>query len=76
MPSPEDSGSSEQARPRRAGLLHVAKIIVSGLFMIGQSRDFGPNAPRISPVQLVVATLIGVAVLVGLLVMLVSFITR
>ena len=66
------------ARPRshKATPLQVARIVVSGLFMIGQKRDFGPDAPRIDPVHLVVGALIGFALIIAAMLWLVSAIVR
>jgi len=60
----------------RASLLHVVRIVVSLLFMIGRNRDYGPQAPVVTPARLIIVSLIGAALLVAGLVMLASFIAR
>ena len=62
--------------PGKANLLQVIWIVVSGFFMIGRNRDYGPDAPKISPAQLVVVAVIGAVLFVVGLITLVSFITR
>lgn len=62
--------------PKKANLLQVIWIVVSGFFMIGRNRDYGPDAPKISPAQLVVVAVIGAVLFVVGLITLVSFITR
>lgn len=62
--------------PRKANLLQVIWIVVSGFFMIGRNRDYGPDAAKISPAQLVFVAVIGAVLFVVSLVTLVSFITR
>ena len=44
---------------KKANLLQVIWIVVSGFFMIGRNRDYGPGAPKISPAQLVIVAVIG-----------------
>ena len=44
--------------------------------MIGRNRDYGPDAPKISPVHLVIVAVLGAAFFVGGLITFVSFITR
>lgn len=61
---------------KKANLLQVIWIVVSGFFMIGRNRDYGPDAPKISPAQLVIVAVIGALVFVVSLITLVSFITR
>jgi hypothetical protein len=62
--------------PRKANLLQVIWIVVSGFFMIGRNRDYGPDAPKISPAQLVVVAVVGAVLFVVGLITLVSFITK
>jgi hypothetical protein len=62
--------------PKKANLLQVIWIVVSGFFMIGRNRDYAPDAPKISPAQLVVVAVAGGVVFVLGLITLVSFITR
>ena len=74
--SSENAEPSGQSTPPKATLLQVVRVIVSGLFMIAPNRDFGPSAPKIGPVQLIIAALIGVALLIAALLLLVSAITH
>lgn len=60
------------ATPPKASWLQTAWIVVSGLFMIGRNRDFGPDAPKVSPAQLVIVAVIGAVILVGGLILLAS----
>ena len=62
--------------PRKANLLQVIWIVVSGFFMIGRNRDYGPDAPKVSPAQLVIVAVIGAVLFVVGLITLVSFITH
>ena len=62
--------------PRKANLLQVIWIVVSGFFMIGRNRDHGPDAPKVSPAQLVIVAVIGAVLFVVGLITLVSFITH
>jgi hypothetical protein len=73
------SGKGEpdaQPVPKKATLLPVARIVVSGLFMIGRSRDYGPAAPTIGPARLIIVAFIGTALLIAALVLLATIITR
>jgi len=67
--SPENAESSGKSPPKKATLLQVVRVLVSGLFMIAPNRDFGPTAPKIGPVQLIIAVLIGFALLVATLIL-------
>ena len=68
--------NSARDTPKKANLLQVIWIVVSGFFMIGRNRDYGPGAPKISPAQLVIVAVIGAIVFVASIITLVSFITR
>lgn len=75
MPDPDKQKSPVPGHPaslRKASWLQTTWIVVSGLFMIGRNRDFGPDAPRISPAQLVIVAVIGAVILVGGLILLAS----
>ena len=75
MPALPDPPTSPPT-PRKANLLQVIWIVVSGFFMVGRDRDYGPDAPKINPAQLIIVAVIGAALLVGGLITFVSFITR
>jgi hypothetical protein len=74
--SPGDAEPDVRPAPKRATLRQVAWIVVSGLFMIGRNRDFGPDAPTIGPVRLIIVALIGAALLIAGLVMLATTISH
>ena len=61
---------------KKASLPRVIWIVISGFFMIGRNRDYGPDAPKITPAQLIIVAVIGAIVFVASIVTLVSFITR
>jgi len=66
----------EPRSPKKASLLQVAWIVVSGFFMIGRNKDYGPDAPKITPAQLVIVAVVGAVLFVVGMVTLVSFIIR
>lgn len=68
--------STKSPPPRRASLLKVVWIVISGFFMIGRNRDYGPDAPKITPAQLIIVAVIGAVIFVVGMVSLVSFIIR
>jgi hypothetical protein len=75
---PPSEKTSHDAPPaeKRATLLQVVRIVISMLFMIGRNRDYGPQAPTITPARLIVASIIGAILLVGGLVVLASYIAH
>ena len=73
---PQPSENPAPAPLKKANLLQVIWIVVSGFFMIGRNRDHGPDAPKVSPAQLVIVAVIGAVLFVVGLITLVSFITR
>jgi len=62
--------------PKKASLLQTVWIVVSGLVMIGRSRDFDPSAPKLNPVLLVIVALVGAVLLIASLVMLATFVAH
>jgi hypothetical protein len=68
--------SNTPPEAKKASFWHLARIVISMLFMIGRNRDYGPNAPVITPARLIIASVIGAVLLVGGLVMLASSITH
>lgn len=62
------------SQPKKANLLQVVWIVVSGFFMIGRNRDYGPDAPKISPAQLVIVAVVGAILFVLGMITLVTFI--
>ena len=73
---PQPSENPAPAPLKKANLLQVIWIVVSGFFMIGRNRDHGPDAPKVSPAQLVIVAVIGAVLFVVGLITLVSFITH
>jgi len=76
MPESGNREPDDHSTTRRATWAHVVRIVISGLFMIGQNKDFEPGAPVIGPARLIIGALIGFAILIGALVLLVSTITK
>ena len=76
MPKSEKAEPDDHALPKRATWMQVTRIVVSGLFMIGQNMDFVAGAPRIGPARLIIGALIEFAIVVGALLLLVSTITN
>ena len=68
---------SEEQQPARnkAGVLQVAKAVFWSFFGVRKSRDHDSDAMSITPLQVVVAGVIGAAVLVFLLITLVRVVT-
>lgn len=56
--------SDEQPHARKAGPLHVAKIVFFGLLMIGKKATWDKGSTQVSPGQIVVGAIIGGIVLV------------
>ena len=73
---PPTQQHSETTEPKKASLLQTAWIVMSGLVMIGRSRDFGPSAPRLDPVVLVVVAIVGALFLIAALVTLAVFVAH
>jgi hypothetical protein len=60
--------------PKKASVLQVAKAVFWSFFGIRRKKDYETDAVRLTPVQVVVAGLIGAALLVVSLLLLVRFI--
>jgi preprotein translocase subunit Sec61beta len=60
--------------PKKASVLQVAKAVFWSFFGIRRKQDYEADAVRLTPVQVVVAGLIGAALLVVSLLLLVRFI--
>ncbi|MEO8006391.1 MAG: hypothetical protein ABI771_15860 [Betaproteobacteria bacterium] len=61
--------------PKRANLLQVIRIVISMLFMIGRNRDYAADAPTIGAARLIIAAIIGAAlVIVGLVLLATSIV--
>ena len=70
--------SESGTRPdrKRAGPLQVAKAVFWSFFGIRKSKDHDADAATISPVQVIVAGVIGAALFVLCLVVVVQYVTR
>jgi hypothetical protein len=60
--------------PKKASVVQVAKAVFWSFFGIRRKQDYEADAVRLTPVQVVVAGLIGAALLVVSLLLLVRFI--
>ncbi len=62
-------------KPRRAGPLQVAKAVLWSFFGVRRSKDQDRDAVTITPLQIIVAGLIGAALLVVCLILVVRLVT-
>jgi hypothetical protein len=65
---------SQDKAPRRAGPLTVAKAVFWSFLGIRRGRDHDADMVRITPVQAIIAGLIGAAIFVGTLVLIVRLV--
>ena len=73
-PGPETGhGAEPPPRPRRVGVLAVARTVFFGLLMIGKRETWETDGigAQMTPGQIVIGALVGGLVLVGLLVLIV-----
>jgi hypothetical protein len=70
-----ESEQSER-KPKRAGPLQVAKAVFWSFFGVRRSTDHDADAANITPVQVIVAGIIGAALFVFVLIMVVRWVTR
>ena len=70
------SESGTKPDRKRAGPLQVAKAVFWSFFGIRKSKDHDADAATISPVQVIVAGVIGAALFVLCLVVVVQYVTR
>jgi hypothetical protein len=63
-----------EEQPRRAGPLTVAKAVFWSFLGIRRGRDHSSDMVRITPVQAIIAGLIGAAIFVGVLVVVVRLV--
>lgn len=70
-----ESKQSER-KPKRAGPLQVAKAVFWSFFGVRRSTDHDADAANITPVQVIVAGIIGAALFVFVLIMVVRWVTR
>ena len=64
-----------EGAPRRASFAEVAKAVFWSFFGVRKKKDYASDSASISPVQIIVAGLIGAAVFVLTLVMVVKLVT-
>lgn len=64
----------EEGERRRAAPLAVAKMVLSSFFGVRRRADHDAAMPQVTPVQLIVASVVGAAIFVVCLVLLVKFI--
>lgn len=65
-----------QATAKKASVIQVAKIVSSSFLGVSKRQDNNSAATEVSLQQIVVVALVGVAVFIGLLLVLVSAITN
>jgi hypothetical protein len=70
------SEPDKQSAPRKAGALQVARAVLWSFLGIRKSRDHDRDAVSITPLQIIVAGVIGAAILVFCLIMLVRVVTH
>jgi predicted cobalt transporter CbtA len=64
----------EEGERRKAAPLAVAKMVLSSFFGVRRRADHDAAMPQVTPVQLIVAGVVGAAIFVVCLVLLVKFI--
>jgi hypothetical protein len=62
--------------PRKAGPLQVAKAVFWSFLGVRRSRDHDADAASLTPVQVIVAGIIGAVLFVACLILIVRFVTR
>lgn len=65
-----------QASPKKASVIQVAKIVFSSFLGVSKRQDNETEATDVPLQQIVVAALIGIVIFVGLLLLLVTAITK
>jgi hypothetical protein len=68
--------SAPPKKTKRAGPLQVAATILWALFAIGKKNTWRKDGATVTPAQIVIGAFIGLFILIALLVLLVSFVTR
>jgi Protein of unknown function (DUF2970) len=69
------AGHSRPAR-KKAGALQVAAAVFWSFLGVRRSKDHDADAASLTPVQVIVAGIIGAALLVACLILIVRFVTR
>lgn len=75
MADAREPGHSHPAR-RKAGPLQVAKAVFWSFLGVRKSQDHDADAASVTPVQVIVAGLIGAGLFVACLILIVRFVTR
>jgi hypothetical protein len=70
-----DSGNTQPER-KRAGPLQVARAVFWAFLGVRKSKDHDADATTLTPVQVIVAGIIGAALFVFCLIMVVHYVTR
>lgn len=65
-----------QASPKKASVIQVAKIVFSSFLGVSKRQDNESEATDVSLHQIVVVALVGLTIFIGLLLVLVSAITK
>lgn len=65
-----------QASPKKASVIQVAKIVFSSFLGVSKRQDNESEATDVSLQQIVVVALVGLTIFIGLLLVLVSAITK
>lgn len=74
--TPSESPSTAKPERPKSSLLRTFGIVLASFIMIGRNRHFDEDAPRITPVQLVIVGIVGGILFVGSILTLVTFIVR
>jgi hypothetical protein len=67
---------STRAEKKRAGPLRVARVVFWSFLGVRKAKDRDADATLVTPLQVIVAGVIGAAVFVFCLIMLVRYVTR
>jgi hypothetical protein len=73
---PQGPPSADRPGPRAAGFLQVLGAVFSSFFGIRKRAAGERDMVTIKPLHVIVAGVLGAAILIGLMVTLVSFVTR
>ena len=76
MNQPQSHTQKVQTSPRKASAIQVARTVFSSFLGVSKRQDNVSDAPKITLTQIVVAGLIGVAIFIGMLLFLVSAVTK
>jgi hypothetical protein len=71
MDPEQDKPAHESSTPRKAGFGATMRAVFWSFFGVRKRQDYEHDAAHLNPVHLIVAALIGVALFIGVLVLLV-----